>query len=524
MKTYWELFGILLLPIILAACSDEAPSDPGGNGSGDADSDTDTDTDSDSDTDSDADADTDSDADTDTDSDSDTDADTDADADTDSDADTDADSDSDTDADADTDTDADTDADTDTDTDGDTDGDTDTDSDTDTDADTDADTDTEPDTGTGIEVDTGFESYLLPPPSQCHNKFDYQADGCINGDASTLCGGKCNVINACSEGTDQKPYADITVMCPRDMLFSREMIQAAKDDSLEAFNYAVVGHDADAAGIDSGATSTCCQCYQLVYAYPSPNNERQCLADPDNPYPPTSALNIPKPLIVQSFNTAATQHTFDVYMAAGGLGAHNACAAIMGAVTPTNTYMYNSYPEIGQTSNGGVKPVTHFLECKTQYQWVTNETFSSAACQNRVAEECNKIESDIPGLTEQSRNSCIQANSPESPYHLNWSVYVMKVECPEHLTRVTGCKLAPQGLPEADPGVTTAEQAVSDPRFVAQTGDGGGMYETTTMEDCCRPSCTNRDWVEAHGLTPDGLYNAFYSCDVNGVPITEPSE
>jgi len=283
-----------------------------------------------------------------------------------------------------------------------------------------------------------------------------------------------------------------------------------------------VGHDADAAGIDSGATSTCCQCYQLVYAYPSPNNERQCLANPDNPDPPVSALNIPKPLIVQSFNTAATQQTFDVYMAAGGLGAHNACASIMGMTTPTGLYMYTSYPEIGQTSNGGVKPVTHFQECKNTYNWVTAETFSSAACQNRVAAECNIIESQIPGLTEQSRNSCIQANSPETPYHLNWSVYVMKVECPENLTRVTGCQLASQGLPEVDRNVTTAAQAVGDSRFWAQTGSGGNMYETTTMEDCCRPSCANRDWIEGHGLIPEGDYNAFYSCDSQGVPITEP--
>ena len=47
------------------------------------------------------------------------------------------------------------------------------------------------------------------------------------------------------------------------------------------------------------------------------------------------------------------------------------------------------------------------------------------------------------------------------------------------------------------------------------------MYETTTMEDCCRPSCAAKNWVEDKGLVPDGLYNAFYSCDGNGVPITE---
>ncbi|MBN2195450.1 MAG: hypothetical protein JW751_21710 [Polyangiaceae bacterium] len=362
--------------------------------------------------------------------------------------------------------------------------------------------------------------YELPPPSQCHNEDDYQAEGCIPGDASTLCGGKCNVINACLESTSTKPYADITVMCPRDMLFSPEMEQAAIDDGNTGFHYAVVGHDSDTDGIDSGAQSTCCQCYQLVYAYPSPANELQCQVNPTNPNPPESAIAIPKPLIVQSFNTAATPHTFDVYMAAGGLGANNACAQVAGATSISGEYMYTSYPEVGQPGNGGVKPVTHYTECKTQYQWVTQETLSSPACQAKVEAACNEISSDIPGLTEQSRSSCIASNDPDGDYHLNWSVYVMKVECPEHLTRVTGCKLAPQGLPAVDPSVTTAAQAAAHPGFQTKA-DGSKLYETTTMEDCCRPSCASRDWIDRRGLVTDPDYNSFYTCDLNGVPITE---
>jgi len=368
----------------------------------------------------------------------------------------------------------------------------------------------------------GPGSYALPPPSQCHNQdyIDYQ-EGCVDGDTTSVCGGKCNTINACLESSAEKPYADITFMCPRSMLFSDEMTQAAIDDGLTGFNYAVVGHDADRDGIDAGTESTCCECYQLVYAYPSPANERQCQANPDNPNPPASAIPIPKPLIVQSFNTAATPHTFDVYMAAGGLGANNACAPVAGATSRSGKYMYTAYPAVGQPGNGGVKPVTHFTECKTQYQWVTEESLSSAACQAKVDAACNEIASDIPGLTEQSRNSCIQSNDPQGDYHLNWSVYVMKVECPEHLTQVTGCKLLPQGLPAVDPAVTTAAQAAADSRFWDNTGDGN-LYETTTMEDCCRPSCSSKDWVEGRGLESDPDYNAFYSCDEFGVPITEP--
>jgi hypothetical protein len=41
------------------------------------------------------------------------------------------------------------------------------------------------------------------------------------------------------------------------------------------------------------------------------------------------------------------------------------------------------------------------------------------------------------------------------------------------------------------------------------------------MEDCCRPSCASIDWISGKGLATDPQYNAFYSCDENGVPYTE---
>lgn len=370
-------------------------------------------------------------------------------------------------------------------------------------------------------TDPGPPVYALPPPSQCHNQ-DYidQQEGCIDGDSASLCGGRCNTINACQESSAEKPNADVTFICPRFMLFSDAMQQAALDDGNSNFNYAVVGHDVDQSGIDSGAESTCCQCYQLVYAYPSPQNERQAQANPDNPNPPASGIPIPKPLIVQSFNTAATPYSFDIYMAAGGFGANNACAPGQQPVARSGQYLYSAYPTDGQPSQGGVKPVSLYSECKTNYQWVTTESLSSDACQNRVADACNQIESEIPGLTDQARRSCIDANSPESPYHLNWSVYVMKVECPAHLTEVTGCKLEPQGLPEVDRNALTADAALQNAGF-RTTSSLGTPYETTTMEDCCRPSCASKDWVSGRGLASDSEYNAFYSCDANGEPITE---
>ncbi|HET7544457.1 MAG TPA: hypothetical protein VFK05_31515 [Polyangiaceae bacterium] len=367
----------------------------------------------------------------------------------------------------------------------------------------------------------GPGTYALPPPSRCHNQdyIDFQ-EGCKDGDATSVCGGKCNTINACQESTAEKPHADVTFICPRFMLFSTEMQQAAIDDGNANFNYAVVGHDVDRGGIDGDANSTCCQCYELVYAYPSPSNERQVLSDPDHPDPPSSAIPLPKPLIVQSFNTAATPTTFDVYMAAGGFGANNACAPNLQPQARSGKYLYTSYPADGQPSQGGVKPVTLYSECKTDKQWVTAESLSSDACRSKVTAACSKLASDIPGLTEQAQRSCLATTDPSSQYHMNWAVYAMKVECPQHLTQVTGCKLAPQGLPEVDRSVTSSPEPPKNPGFRSKSSSGR-PYETTTMEDCCRPSCASKDWVSGRGLASDPDYDAFYSCDGRGVPFTE---
>jgi hypothetical protein len=370
-------------------------------------------------------------------------------------------------------------------------------------------------------------NYKLPPPDRCHDQnyipYDYNAKtGCKDGDTTTDCGGKCQVINACSETTTSKPHADVTFMCQRNQLFSPEMEQAIADDGNTGFHYAVVGHDVDRGGIDGTDQSACCQCYQLVYAWPSPSNDRQVQLNPDNPNPPASAIPVPPPLIVQAFNTAATPQTFDVYMPAGGLGANNACAQVAGSTSQSGQYMYTSYPADGQPSNGGVKPASLYQECKTSDKnWVTTATLSSTACVQKTTAACDKIASNIPGLTTQAENGCIKANTIDTFYHLNWSVYAMKVECPENLTRVTGCKLAPQGLPKVKTNVTTAAQAAADSAFWKKTGSTSNMYETTTMEDCCRPSCAAIDWISAKGLVTDPQYRAFYSCDANGKPYTQ---
>lgn len=374
-------------------------------------------------------------------------------------------------------------------------------------------------TGTSTGGSTGTDWYATNPPQQCANQ-DY-VQGCIKGDTTTPCQGQCvGSANACQESASTKGTPYTAFACSRWMLYSDAMNQAAIDDGNSGFNYAVVGHDADTGGIDGTASSSCCQCYQLVYDYPA---ENQAWVDPGNSSNPQSAINpVPPPLIVQSFNTATNgPDDFDVFMAAGGFGGNNACDPNASQHDVSGLYFYTQFPANG-ANDGGVKAANKYTECKTTTQWVTTASLSSSTCQAKVAADCNQITARTTQLTTEARNSCIQSNAPDSFYHMNWYVYVKKVECPEHLTEVTGCRLTSQGLPAVNTSVTTAAQAALDSSFKTKAANGN-HFSTTTMQDCCKPSCASQSWISGKGLTPDGKYDSFYSCDQNGVPLTESS-
>ncbi len=375
--------------------------------------------------------------------------------------------------------------------------------------------------GTGTGGTTGVAWTTLPPPRQCGNKFATQDEGCETGKASSTCGGNCtSFVNACQDTLASKPNMPVAFICPQWMLFSDAMEQAASLDGNSAFNYAIVGHDADKGGIDGNADSACCQCYQLVYDYPS-DRDNQARANPDDPNNTQSGIQpLPPPLIVQSFNMGATTDSFDVFMAAGGFGANNACDPKGQPQANSGEYLYTSFPPDG-ADNGGVKGATKYSECKTAVSWVTTASLSTPACQSKIQAECNMIAAPSATTTADSIRSCIESNDPQAYYHLNWFVYAMKVECPTHLTDLTGCKLAPQGLPTVNRDVTTAAQAAANSSFRSKSGSGTRLW-TSTMQDCCMPSCAFRDHVTGQGLTATGLYNSFYSCDQNGVPYTEP--
>jgi hypothetical protein len=356
----------------------------------------------------------------------------------------------------------------------------------------------------------GPGSYALNAPKQCDNQF--YVSGCTAGDTTSACGGTCSAQSACESAKPDNP--DIGFLCPRFALFGDEMVQAAKDDSAGGatpFNYAIVGHDPDEALDQNGTSSTrsCCQCYQLVFDVP---NEAE--AQVNGQSSGASAVAVPPPLVVQAFNTSAGGgKNFDIFMGAGGFGAENACdPKFTQQPSASGKYLYTGFPEIGEGGNGGEKAAL-LPVCDTSENLITSSTLSSSACQSRVASDCGEIASPSTAIANETIHSCVASNDPGTFYHLNWQVFAKKVQCPTHLMEVTGCKLAPEGLPSPDPTVTNAAQAAADSSFASG-------YTTTTMQDCCKPTCAWQDNVTSAGATV-GQYNSFYTCDQSGTPVTQ---
>jgi hypothetical protein len=356
-------------------------------------------------------------------------------------------------------------------------------------------------------------AYKLPSPNGCMNQFF--AKGCVTGDASSACGGNCRVANSCSPPEDpSKGNLPKNFICPRFMMFSAAMTQAAKDDALQygwgngtdaPFQYGVVGHDADVGGLDDNQSS-CCQCYQLIFETPEPSS------------PVFPELPQPKAMVVQSFNTAASgPKGFDIFMGAGGYGAFNSCYddPAFGNTTNFDEFLYQGFP--WQNPGSGGISFLRYPECRGTAWPPTAEGLKSAQCKETLQQQCNQAQSVSAEVTADTRNSCLQTNQLASLYHQNWKVRAKRVQCPENLTRVTGCRLQEMTLPLPLPAVQTPAQAGTNGTF---TGPND-QYHTTTMQDCCMPTCAWSDWVEGKGLKPVEGWKSFYSCDKAGKPRTE---
>lgn len=391
------------------------------------------------------------------------------------------------------------------------------------------------------------------------------------------------ISNYCESGCDQKNKNPQFYMCPQLMLGSDELIEAAKKDGNDWAYYGVATHFNDKGGCgrcyqisylpycgsywaDKENGLLCCldgdkcnystpyDCYQSQLSHcclngdcnncqewSGPNSDKLKDENPDqnacisnggtfcNGWCQTCNIGgnckkcryFPKkPLILQSFNTVIgctppkddSAGQFDIYMGAGGLGNNNGCS---NSSKDGTTYgggfyggVFDDWPDIKEGhKNGGVSRIDMCDKI------------------NEIKGFRNKNE-DWNGNTNWGKElikSCkLVMDKDNNPYHGNWAIRFKEVECPINLSKVTGMRLK---YPNKSYNNKDLPKPSKD--LVRSTGREGSIKDgfpgfTSSMMDCCKPSCSWDNMIAEIKKTNndiDPLFPSIFMCDKNGSKI-----
>ena len=265
--------------------------------------------------------------------------------------------------------------------------------------------------------------------------------------------------------------------CPHMMMLSDEMIRAARSDGLNRFVYAVAGGSSD---------RECGACYQVQLL----DAEREWRKD--FPY-----------LIVQIVNSGfdVLSGQLDIFMGAGGFGYFTACnqdcstAYCQGGPCSKGMYEGNfkqwvnaQYNDPNLCYSGGIK----WLDKK-------NTTDLYRLCKGLSNNKSNT-----------TTNSCVRTNL--QLFHQNFvSTRYERVQCPPNLYHMTGLhRLDDNTLPLPSLGLPLTKSC---------TGSRAqGHFCVTTMQDCCKMSCSWGGKIPSYALDP--TWPCIATCHRNGSVIS----
>jgi hypothetical protein len=237
--------------------------------------------------------------------------------------------------------------------------------------------------------------------------------------------------------------------CPHQALLSNDMLGAARYDGLSShFVYGVAGASTD---------DDCGKCYQIQLL------DAERVWRDDFPF-----------LVVQVINSGydVMPYQFDVFMGAGGFGYFTACNRDCGShycqggpcaegMFPTTFEQWTqvAYADPHTCYSGGIK-------------WLEQPEKAKQYCEEALASQ------------EHARDSCVRSNA--ELFHQNFvEIRAERVQCPPGLYRLTGLQRADDGgLPYPSPTLALTQHCQGD--------RSQGHFCITTMQDCCKPSCSWR--------------------------------
>jgi hypothetical protein len=283
------------------------------------------------------------------------------------------------------------------------------------------------------------------------------------------------IPSACNNGfssTNQYGYA-----CPHMMMFSSDMILASIHDGINKYFWYAMG--------GSSNDDECGKCYQIK------------LHDAERVWSPSLSK---KDVIVQIFNSGfdVMEGQFDLYMGAGGFGyftsCNNDCQSQYCQGGPCRKGLYDTsfenwnqahYNDPNQCYSGGIKWLNE-----------TDNLYISSLCRNLIQSIDNYKDLAL-------YESCYYSNL--FLYHQNFvNIDYTRVKCPDGITKLSGLKRKDDdNFPEPH-----LENVLNGK---CQGSREQGRYCITTMQDCCKPSCS---W--SNKGFPDDKWSKMDTCDENG--------
>jgi hypothetical protein len=252
--------------------------------------------------------------------------------------------------------------------------------------------------------------------------------------------------SACSNGFSSPKYG---FACPHHALLSNDMIMASEYDGLsQEFVYGVAGSSTD---------NDCGKCYQVQLL------DAERVWRDDFPF-----------LLLQVINSGydVMPYQFDVFMGAGGFGYFTACNGdcayrfCQGGPcrqpmfsTSFDTWNQALYDDPNICYSGGIK-------------WLEDPSTAKDYCENALGENPHLVD------------SCVRTNAQK--YHQNFvEIRTERVQCPEGLYRLTGLRrIDDTAFPLPSSNVVLTQHCQGD--------RSQGHFCMTTMQDCCKPSCSWR--------------------------------
>lgn len=288
---------------------------------------------------------------------------------------------------------------------------------------------------------------------------------------SNSCGAGYRDFGESNVGNDLWAFA-----CPHMMMFSEDMMLAAKYDKLdEDFLYVTAGSRSD---------DDCGKCFHILVEDEEESHHRPI-----------------KHLIVQVINSGGDvgYRQLDLFVGAGGLGYYTAC----------NTDCTSQY------CGGGACQTPMYTG--TFSDWTNSEFQGNGnACYNGGVKwfppfDINMLETlcsnlfknDDPTLfkNQQLYKSCVESN--KYFFHQNFGKYrATRVRCPEGLYMLTGLRRSDDDI---FPSPSLENELNEECR---------GSTCITTMCDCCKPSCS---WP--YKGQPSNDWSSVRSCDKYGFPF-----